>query len=535
MERNTDTAKGRDLIWAGLSDTGPTRDHNEDAFAAVPLAEVKGLRDEGDGVFSEATPGALFMVSDGVGGSSGGEVASRLAVRAVAENLRLLAAEEKAPRNPDKARLMERAIVLANGRVRQEASAREGLKGMAATLSALWVLPGKAFVGQVGDSRIYRWREGTLEQLTHDQSEVGRLVRSGKLTEEEALGFPRKNVIDQAIGSKPEEFTPQTDWFETRPGDVFLLCSDGLVENWVTRDLAEQLDSALREGGGLRDACARIVETSKEASGKDNITLMLVRIGAEENEDTSGEVRVRFPFRAVALVLATALATAALFYLLAHAPADARSDREIEELTSRLEAREEALAGWRDTSGTLEEDLDKAGALLEERTDENAELRAELERLLRSHDETLADLETLRSERNALEADLNRANRVAEESRAALADSETRLSEAEGRNAVLESRVASLESELLEVTERMETLESRAGIDEQLLEGLLTGGESEAPWSRAVRGRHTLAWSALEELLAQIETQPSPELDLVTLFRDVLEPPNSEDVEEGAD
>ncbi len=522
-----------DAVWAGLSDTGPTRDHNEDALGVVSLADVKKLRDAGEGVLSCRPPGALFMVSDGVGGASGGEIASRLAVRAVAENLGVLVDEENAERNPDRARLLERSIVLANGRVRQEASAREGLKGMAATFSGLWLLPGKAYIGQVGDSRIYRWRDGRLEQLTHDQSEVGRLVRSGKLTEREALDFPRKNVIDQAIGSKPEEFAPQTDWFETLPDDVFLLCSDGLVENWVTGDLAEQMENALSGGGSLGEACRGIVEASKESSGKDNITMLVVRVGSESagepNNATTGAGR-RLPWRGLVVALAAALFTAALLYAIVMAPAEARHREELSEFEARLEAQREAVAGWRVTARSLEEDLDETSEHHERQRERAADLEAEISLLRQVNEEMAESLDSLRDEKDHLESDLG--DRI-REAHARLAESEAELNEAREVSDSLRINLETMEHEIEALAGRIEELEERNAIDETLIEALLADGESSALWEEVIRERHAprvasedagAAWASQDERLNEIESSFPDEEGRVRVFRRIMGP-----------
>jgi protein phosphatase len=237
------------------SDTGRERRTNEDnAFSQPPL----------------------FVVADGMGGARGGEVASDIVVKTFEKGL------------PDGARpedgLTELALE-ANRSIHQKATSDAERAGMGTTLTAACVGDGEVAFAHVGDSRAYRFREGKLEQLTNDHSLVGELVRRGKLTERQAEEHPQRSVITRALGP---EASVQVDSFSVgaQPGDVFLLCSDGLT-SMVPVDTMEDI---LREAESLDAAARRLIDAANENGGRDNITVVLFRIeGVPEAADTDAD------------------------------------------------------------------------------------------------------------------------------------------------------------------------------------------------------------------------------------------------------
>lgn len=236
-------------LAAAVSDRGRKRPSNEDAF---------GFSVE-DGV---------FVVCDGMGGAAAGEVASSLAVDQV---LHLLAGRSQNGHSsmPGAA---EEAVIAANDAIFSRAQQNKRLNGMGTTLVALAVQENHVWVLNVGDSRCYRLRSGRLELLTLDHSLVEEQVRLGRMTRSEALRSPYKNVITRALGTQ-SRVTPDVFGHEAEPGDLFLLCSDGL-----TRELPDEVISALLSNElPLEDLCARLVDAAKKAGGHDNITCLLVK------------------------------------------------------------------------------------------------------------------------------------------------------------------------------------------------------------------------------------------------------------------
>lgn len=236
---------------AALTDRGRKRPTNEDAFA-----------------FS--VEHGVYLVCDGMGGAAAGEIASSLAVD---EILRYLTeGRDASVALPEQA---EKAISAANAAIFNRAQRNQRLNGMGTTLVALVVEDRHVWILNVGDSRCYRLRNGGIEQLTLDHSLVEEQVRMGRMSHSEALRSPLRNIITRALGTQ-NVVTPDCFKLEAEPGDLFMLCSDGL-----TRELGDAaIASILASNVPLQDRCARLVECAKKAGGHDNITCLLVQATA---------------------------------------------------------------------------------------------------------------------------------------------------------------------------------------------------------------------------------------------------------------
>lgn len=234
---------------AGVTDVGRQRHTNEDAY------------------FSS---GRVFAVADGMGGAKAGEVASRIAVEAFEE--------ERDAGRPPEAQLAEVAQA-ANRRIYELAQRDESRRGMGTTLTAAMVSGREVSIGHVGDSRAYRLRDGTLEQLTRDHSLVAELERRGELSPEDAEQHPQRSIITRALGPEPEvEVDTYTD--HGRDGDVYLLCSDGLTA-MVSED---EVAGIVRTARSLEEAGDELVRAANQSGGKDNITVVLFRLGGDGEE-----------------------------------------------------------------------------------------------------------------------------------------------------------------------------------------------------------------------------------------------------------
>ncbi|MGC2614037.1 MAG: Stp1/IreP family PP2C-type Ser/Thr phosphatase [Terracidiphilus sp.] len=237
---------------AAVSDRGRKRPTNEDAYGYSVEAGV-------------------YLVCDGMGGAAAGEIASTIAVDEVLRLLTHPNPEDGTPL-PDAA---QNAIGAANEAIFSRAQRNHRLSGMGTTLVALATREQRVWVLNVGDSRCYRFRRGQLQQLTQDHSLVEEQVRLGRMTPREALHSPLKNVITRALGTQ-SQVTPDVFEFEAEPGDLFLLCSDGL-----TRELPDSVIQTLLTGDvTLEEFSARLVDAAKKAGGHDNITCLLVRAQA---------------------------------------------------------------------------------------------------------------------------------------------------------------------------------------------------------------------------------------------------------------
>ena len=240
-------------LASAITDRGRKRPSNEDAF---------GYSVE-DGV---------YLVCDGMGGAAAGEIASSLAVDEV---LRLLEGQGHSASAGPMPESLEQAIAAANEAIFTRSQRNQRLNGMGTTLVALAVRERHAWVLNIGDSRCYRLRNGHLEQITADHSLVEEQVRNGRMTPADAQRSPLKNVITRALGTQCR-VTADVFALETEPGDLFLLCTDGL-----TRELPDaMIESMLQTSRSLADHCTCLVEAAKKAGGQDNITCMLVRAEA---------------------------------------------------------------------------------------------------------------------------------------------------------------------------------------------------------------------------------------------------------------
>jgi PPM family protein phosphatase len=246
---------------AVVSDTGRRRRRNEDAFVCAP---------------------PLFAVADGMGGAQAGEVASGLAAAVLEEG----AGEERGEER------VASLIQEANRRVFQRSNEDAATSGMGTTMTVALVdsAGGTIAFGHVGDSRAYRVREGRLEQLTDDHSLVGELVRSGKLSPEEAETHPQRSVITRALGTEPD-VDVDTFTVEARPDDLYLLCSDGLTDMIS----ADEIHSVLAESDDLDLAARALIEAANARGGEDNITVVLFQIGDRGEVEQTAQIPVVGP------------------------------------------------------------------------------------------------------------------------------------------------------------------------------------------------------------------------------------------------
>ncbi len=226
------------------TDTGRARSANEDSyFARSPL----------------------FAIADGMGGAQAGEVASTVAVEVLEQGLPTDggSVEER----------LARRVSEANARINDLSRSDQELAGMGTTLTAVHVGEDEITIAHVGDSRLYRLRDGVLERLTEDHTLVEELVRQGKLTPEEAGAHPQRSIITRALG--PElGVRPDTHTFPARAGDVYLICSDGLT-SMVAEDHVARLVAGDRP---LTDVARALVDAANAAGGRDNITVVLFRL-----------------------------------------------------------------------------------------------------------------------------------------------------------------------------------------------------------------------------------------------------------------
>jgi serine/threonine protein phosphatase PrpC len=262
---STTSSKPFYLSVAGLTDVGRVREKNEDTFVVTDLTGGALHDGEAPARFDVGERGVLLAVSDGMGGAEAGEVASALVVET------LTRAFATAPPDAPRPRLMNDAIQKAHQAVRQVAESQA--KKMGATLTAVFVHAGVAYIAEVGDSRAYLIRAGAITQLTKDQSMVQVLVDSGVIAPEEAQHSPMKNMILQAMGNQPDVEVALAK-LELRDRDCLLLCSDGLTGHVSDEEIRDVVTTRRPA-----DAARVLVDLANERGGKDNITVVVAGIG----------------------------------------------------------------------------------------------------------------------------------------------------------------------------------------------------------------------------------------------------------------
>ncbi|AKF06966.1 Serine/threonine phosphatase PrpC, regulation of stationary phase [Sandaracinus amylolyticus] len=248
------------VLVAGETNVGMKRTHNEDAYDLID--------DE-----------RLYLVADGMGGHASGEVASKMAIETLREFFSATSQDPEAtwPYKMDKARGYEEnrlitGIKLANLRIHEAAQREPRLRGMGTTIVAILVIDDGVLIAHVGDSRVYRLRQGKLEQLTDDHSLLNDYIKMKRLTEEEIANFPHKNVIVRALGMK-ETVKVDTRLDPPQPGDVYLLCSDGLCGPVSDQEIGEIAQSS----NDLKGVASKLIERANANGGPDNVTVVLAK------------------------------------------------------------------------------------------------------------------------------------------------------------------------------------------------------------------------------------------------------------------
>lgn len=250
--------------FAAQTDVGQVRDHNEDYIAC---SEQHGVA----------------VLADGMGGLNAGEVASSISVKLLMDDL-VAYREGRSDFEPVltelsdsglalDGRVVKYAIEKANGNVFHVSQTQPQCEGMGTTIIASLFYDNKLAVGHIGDSRMYRFRNGRLKQITKDHSFVQELIDKGLFTREEARVSSRKNVVTRALGVGPV-VEAEVHEFRVWPGDIYLMCSDGLSDLVPDRDIEAALQS---QRGNLGGGASRLIDMANANGGNDNISVVLIR------------------------------------------------------------------------------------------------------------------------------------------------------------------------------------------------------------------------------------------------------------------
>ena len=250
-------------VGVGMTHVGRQRQHNEDSYLVENDAH-------------------LFLVADGMGGHAAGEIASRIAVDSISEFILHTKEDDGTwPHAYDEAykrttnRLMA-AVRLANTRVLEAMRKDARLRGMGTTVVAGLADDTTMSIAHVGDSRAYMIRDNKLSRITNDHSWVFEQVQAGMLTEAEAEKHPLRNVITRALGGALQ-VVPDATEIDSHPGDIYLLCSDGLTGMVPEEEILRVVTGS---DGDLEKACKQLIDAANERGGLDNITAVLIRAGS---------------------------------------------------------------------------------------------------------------------------------------------------------------------------------------------------------------------------------------------------------------
>lgn len=252
-----DTGDGSPFLTAIRSDAGP-RDRNEDAAGEQQTIGPDGV------------PETIVVVADGMGGHAAGDVAANVALRAILSTYRTR-------QDTDRAMALQKAVETADRAIRSIAASDPAKKSMGATVVTALARPDGVAVAHVGDCRAYQLHDGELEQLTTDHSWVAGLIAAGVMTEEQAEESNMRHVVTRALGRDPLE-PPSIERVALAPGDLLMLCSDGL---WEVLD-EERIMTILHSTTDIQEAADRLVEAASSAGASDNMSVALVAYEPEE-------------------------------------------------------------------------------------------------------------------------------------------------------------------------------------------------------------------------------------------------------------
>ena len=249
------------LEIATCTDPGMVRSHNEDSIAA------------------DASRG-IVVLADGMGGYNAGEVASGMATTVLVSELQHILASvtpwQLDPRTNQEVavRLVRDQVLKANSSIYQAAQSQPQYAGMGTTLVTCLFYDNRVLVAHLGDSRLYLMREGKFRQVTRDHSLLQEQIDSGIITAEQAKKAAHKNLVTKALGIDPT-VEPEIHEYPTKPGDIYLLCSDGLCDMVDDEDIGMTLQAL---GGNLKLAAQQLVQMANDNGGRDNVSVILVRV-----------------------------------------------------------------------------------------------------------------------------------------------------------------------------------------------------------------------------------------------------------------
>jgi len=277
--KNKSATRAAALRWSGCSDTGRVRRNNEDSFLGLQFDAREIFR---LGKFGEASlekTDFVFAVCDGMGGARAGEYASQIAAEKITTLLPRAFQHSATGMNAGFADVLTELFAQIHRALVYLGNSYEECHGMQTTMSLCWFTPGWMYFGHIGDSRIYHLpkRKKEIKQLTEDDTHVGWLLRNGKISDYEARTHPRRNVLQKALGGGNQFVEPQVGAVASERGDIFLLCTDGLVEGLYDSQMAELLRGS-PAAKAIPHPAQLLAEIAVNNSGRDNTTALVVQV-----------------------------------------------------------------------------------------------------------------------------------------------------------------------------------------------------------------------------------------------------------------
>jgi len=273
------SSHSRRLRWFGQTDPGHVRANNEDTFLALQFnsQEIHYLGKVGEA--PTGTSDFVFAVSDGMGGAQAGEFASRITVDKITHLLPRSFKQSALGLHPGFEDIFTELFDQIHRALTFVGSSDEEVHGMQATLSLCWFTPGWMYFGHIGDSRIYYLPASgkEIKQVSHDDTYVGWLFRTGQINEREAHNHPRRTALQKALGGGNQFVGPQVGAVAYETGDMFLICTDGLTDGLYNPEILELLRRPDAAEAAATPA-QRLVETSLERAGRDNTTALVIEM-----------------------------------------------------------------------------------------------------------------------------------------------------------------------------------------------------------------------------------------------------------------
>ena len=239
-------------------------------YAQTDIGMVRKMNQDAFYISEENDNYKLCILADGMGGYTGGEIASMLACKSAAEYIKEKFDDTADYKKEDIMKIIKASMIYANKMVFEKSQEEKELEQMGTTLEICLIYNGRAYIGHIGDSRIYRIRQEIMRKITVDHSYVQKLIKDGKITKEEAIHHPKKNMLMKALGCE-EEIEPDIMVKNFYPEDIILICSDGLTNMIAEQEIYNIIVA------DIENACTNLIKKAKELGGLDNITAIIIK------------------------------------------------------------------------------------------------------------------------------------------------------------------------------------------------------------------------------------------------------------------